>query len=227
MLIFSLPLPSGAKFQLCAVIGCSFLALRHHKALIISFALPSGAHVKPCAYHCLRRRALSIPSFAPAGAQHLIIHANGRVSSFAPTSAQISLSRQQALVRILFVLMGAYHCPDSAFSPFPSIAPAIGCKIEASRHQPLGANLKHHATIQRSNSASHHHWALIITIAPPLDASFKHWAAVWRQFSALRRHWALLSSIIVPSCASSSLLPADAVMHHCAFVVCCLKFQGI
>ncbi len=124
----------SSKYPLCLRVhtivranGRSLYQLLRQWALIKTSIMPMGA------YHCLHHRALSIPSFVLAGSQHLITCTNGRISLFAPMGAQISLWRWRALIRILLVPTGAYHYPDSAFSP----------------------SIKHHATIWRGWSISH------------------------------------------------------------------------
>jgi hypothetical protein len=177
----------------------------HQRALSIPLFAPTGTqHTIVCAdrcsaYHRSRRGALSIPMFMPAGAQRLIICANGRISLFALTGTQISLSRQWALIKILFTLTGAYHCPDSAFSPFPSIAPAIGHKIKVLHHQSLGTKSKHCATVWRYFSASRHCWVLFFSIAPPSGINSQHRTTIGLFFQASPHRLALITNIAPPS----------------------------
>jgi hypothetical protein len=103
---------------------------------------------------------------------------------------------------------------------------AIGCKIKALRHQPLGAKSKHHATS---------HWAQNQSITPPAirhkiealrrqpsSTNSKHRATIRGSTSASRRHRALIISIVLPLGTSfkyhTTIGHFFQALHHCALI---------
>ncbi len=169
--------------------------------------------------------------FVPTGTHHLIIHANGCISLFVSAGAQISLSHQRALIRISLTPTGAYHRPDLAFSPYPSIVLPVICaashQVQKSKH----CAASHHAQNQsiaptaigheiqlfvppaircKSKHCTASHWVQNQSIALPSGTQSKHRATIRLYFKALRHQPSGANS---KHCASShqALIPSIAL----------------